>query len=406
VSLRAYLVLLRPPGARRLLSAALVGRVPIGIFSLAIVLVVRRQTGSFGDAGAASAAFALGAGMVAPLQGRLIDRLGQPAVLIPSAVINAAALGELVLAAHRAQPVWLLAALAALAGAAVPPLSACMRSLWASLLARDEAARGTAYSFESVVNEIVFIAGPALTTLLVALWSSSAALLIAAGLSLAGTLAFAATGLARGWRGEPGPRTRAGALGAPGMRTLVLAVIPTGIAFGALEIAMPAFSVSQGHRGALAGIFLSMMALGSVVGGLWSGSRQWRQRIVVRFLLMQAAFTLGLLPLLLAGSITTMALAMLLAGFGLAPSAAAGYLLIDQMAPAGTATEAYAWVVTANVTGTAIGAAAGGLLVQHSGVHAALLLACAGPAAGMVIALLRRRSLERAPLSVAERLTA
>jgi MFS family permease len=400
MSLRAYLVLLRPPGARRLLAAALMGRLPIGIFSLAIVLVVRHQTGSFGDAGGASAAFALGAGVIAPLQGRLIDRFGQPAVLIPSAVVNAAALGELVLAAHRHAPDGLLILLAGIAGAALPPLSACMRSQWATLFADDDGARGTAYSLESVFNEVVFVAGPALTALLVALWSSTAALLIAAGLSLVGTLAFAATGLARGWRGDVVPRTAAGALVAPGMRTLVFAVVPTGIAFGALEIAMPAFAVAHGHRGSLAGVLLSAMAVGSVAGGLWSGGRRWSQRVVVRFLSMQAAFVIGLLPLLLASSVFTMGLAMLLAGLALAPSAAAGYLLIDQMAPAGTATEAYTWVVTANVTGTAIGAALAGVIVQHTSVRWALVLACAGPALGMVIALTRRRSLDHVTASV------
>jgi MFS family permease len=95
-----------------------------------------------------------------------------------------------------------------------------------------------------------------------------------------------------------------------------------------------------------------------------------------------------------------MGLAMLLAGLALAPSAAAGYLLIDQMAPAGTATEAYTWVVTANVTGTAIGAALAGALVERASVRWALVLACAGPALGMVIALARRRTLDPAPASV------
>lgn len=400
MSLRSYLVLLRPPGARRLLFSALVGRLPVGIFSLAIVLVVRRQTGSFGDAGGAGAAFALGAGVIAPLQGRLIDRYGQPMVLVPSALVNAVALGELVLAAHRRMPDGLLILLAGIAGAAMPPLAACMRSHWAALFAGDDDARGTAYSLESVVNEIVFVAGPAVTALLVALWSSTAALLIAAGLSLLGTLAFAATPLARRWRGEVAPRSAAGALGAPGIRTLVLAVVPTGVAFGALEIAMPAFSVAHGHRGSVAGVLLSAMALGSVVGGLWSGGRRWSQRAAVRFLRMQAAFTAGLLPLLVANSLVAMGLAMALAGLALAPSAAAGYLLIDQMAPAGTATEAYTWLVTANVTGTAIGAALAGLLVQHAGVRWALVLACGGPALGMVLALLRRRSLDPAAASV------
>ncbi len=394
MSLRAYPLLLRPPGARALLIAALVGRIPIGVFSLAIVLVVRRQTGSFAQAGIATAAFAIGAGLVAPLQGRLVDRIGQPAVLVPSGLLNAAALGGLVIAAESSAPTSVLAVLAALGGAAVPPLAACMRSQWATLFADDAAARETAYSLESVVNELVFIVGPALTTMLVALISSTGALLTAVTLSLLGTLGFAATGLARSWRGEPGPHTAAGALGAPGLRTLVLAIVPTGIAFGALEVTMPAFAAAQGQRPALAGLLLSAMAIGSVLGGLWYGARSWSRPVVTRFLTLETLFTIGLLPLLLVpDSLLAMGLLMGIAGLALAPSAAAGFLLIDHIALPGTATEAYTWAVTANVTGSAIGAGLAGVIVQHSDIRWALVLTVAGPALGTIVAITRRASL-------------
>jgi len=407
LSLRAYSLLLRPTGARRLTIAALIGRLPVGVFSLAIVLVVRHQTGSFARAGVATAAFAIGAGLVAPLQGRLVDRLGQPRVLLPSALLNAAALGGLVVATNNGAPAWTLAALAALGGAAVPPLSACMRSQWATLYTDDADARETAYSLESVLNEIVFIVGPALTTMLVAISSSTGALLTAVALSLAGTLLFATTGLSRTWRGETAPRTVAGALGAPGMRTLVLAIVPTGIAFGALEVTMPAFAATQGERPALAGLLLSAMALGSVLGGLWYGGRNWTRPIVARFLTLEAIFTVGLVPLLLMpSSIAAMAALMAVAGLALAPSAAAGFLLIDHIAPPGTATEAYTWAVTANVSGSAVGAAVAGVIVQHGDIRWALGLAVAGPALGTLIAVTRRRSFAPAAAETAATLPA
>jgi MFS family permease len=405
VSRNAYSRLLRPPGARRLVVAALLGRLPIGIFSLAIVLVVRARTGSFAQAGIATAAFAIGAGVVAPLQGRLVDRLGQPRILIPSALLNAAALVGLAVAAGQGLPTWVLAVLAACGGAAVPPLSACMRSQWATLFSEDSSARESAYSLESVVNELVFIVGPALATLLVAVGGTpTAALLAAVVLSALGTVAFATTALARGWQGQLGPRTRAGALGTSGMRTLVFAIVPTGLAFGALEVAMPAFAAAQGERPALAGLLLSAMAVGSVLGGLWYGGRQWRRPVVSRFLLLEGTFALGLLPLLIVPqSMVAMGILMVIAGLALAPCAAAGFLLIDQIAPAGTATEAYTWAVTANVTGSAIGAALCGVIVQHASVRWALALAVAGPALGTAIAVARRRSLGSGAVLVAKR---
>ena len=390
-----YRQLLGYPGALRLVISVLIGRLPIGIFSLAILLLVRHETGSFAQAGVASAAWALGAGVVAPLQGRLVDRFGQPAVLIPSALLNASAVAAFVLGARAGSPTWLLAVFAWLGGAALPPLGACMRSIWADAFAEDGDARNTAYTFESMMAELFYIVGPAITTLLIALSSPSTALLVAIGLSTAGTLGFATAALARGWRSEHETRSRAGALAAPGMRTLMLAIVPTGVAFGVLEVAMPAFAVEEGHAASLSGILLSSMALGSLLGGLWYGARRWTGPIVARFIGFEVLFTLGLLPLLLADSIGAMAVLMGLAGLALAPSAAAGYLVVDHIAPPGTVTEATTWVMTANVAGGALGAAIGGLVVQEMSVRAALVVACAGPALGTVVAVLRRRSLDQ-----------
>jgi MFS family permease len=396
-----YGLLLRRPGIPRLVVSVLIGRTPIGIFSLAIVLLVRQETHSFAQAGAASAAWALGAGLVAPLQGRLVDRFGQPAVLIPSTLLNATAVAAVVVGARAGASTWLLAVFAWLGGAALPPLGACMRSIWADTFADDASARNTAYTFESMIAELFYIVGPAITTLLIAVSSPSVALLTAIGLSAAGTVGFATAALARGWRSEHTSRPRGGALAAPGMRTLMLAIVPTGIAFGTLEVAMPAFAVEQGHAAGLAGIFLSAMAVGSLLGGLWYGARHWSGPIVARFIGLQVLFTLGLLPLLLADSIGSMAVLMVIAGLALAPSAAAGYLIVDHIAPAGTVTEATTWVMTANVAGGAIGAAIGGVVVQDVGVRTALVIACAGPLIGTLFTLARRRTLEGTPTASA-----
>ncbi len=398
-----YRLLLRHTGVPRLVVSVLIGRIPIGIFSLAIVLLVRQETGSFAQAGVASAAWALGAGLVAPLQGRLVDRFGQPAVLIPSTVLNATAVAAFVLGARAGASTLVLAVFAWLGGAALPPLGACMRSIWADTFADDASSRNTAYTFESMIAELFYIVGPAITTVLIAVSSPSAALLVAIGLSAAGTIGFATAALAREWRSEHIARPRAGALAAPGMRTLMFAIVPTGVAFGVLEVAMPAFAVEQGHSAGLAGIFLSAMAVGSLIGGLWYGARHWSGPIVARFIGLEILFTLALLPLLLANSIGTMVVLMTIAGLALAPTAAAGYLIVDHIAPPGTVTEATTWVMTANVAGGALGAAVGGIVVQEMSVRTALIVACAGPAIGTVIAVSRRGSLAKPgqPVAVA-----
>ena len=67
---------LRAPDVARLLGAAVLARMPIGIDSLGMVLFVRAETGSFARAGLVAAAFGLGGGFSAPALGRLIDRHG------------------------------------------------------------------------------------------------------------------------------------------------------------------------------------------------------------------------------------------------------------------------------------------------------------------------------------------
>jgi MFS family permease len=394
--LSAYRVLVQPPGARRLIVSVMIGRLPIGIFSLAIVLLVRAETDSFAQAGAASAAWAIGAAVLAPVQGRLVDRFGQPEVLLPSTLVNALAVAGVIVCAHRGSSTFLLAVFAFLGGAALPPLGACMRSIWASVFAGDADARSTAYTFEGTVAELFFIIGPVVTTVLIAIGSTTTALLVAIVLSVVGTVGFATGKLARGWHGAASAgrgRTLAGALGAPGMRTLMLAILPTGISFGALEVAMPAFSVAHGHNASIAGILLSVMAAGSVIGGVWYGARTWRTPLVRRFVSMHVVLAIGTLPLLLATSVWSMGALAFVAGLALAPSAAAGYLLIDHVAPAGTATEAATWMMTANVAGAAAGSALAGVIVDAADVRWALALACAGPLLGAVISVALRHTL-------------
>jgi MFS family permease len=394
--LGAYRVLLRPPGTARLIVSLLIGRIPIGIFSLAIVLLVRAETGSFAQAGAASAAWAIGAGFLAPIQGRLVDRFGQPAVLIPSTLANALAVIGVVACARSQAPAWTLCLFAFVGGAALPPLGACMRSVWAQVFENDADARNTAYTFEGIVAEAFFIVGPVITTVLIAVSTTSVALIVAVAMSLLGTLVFATAPLARSWRIEPFERTRAGALGSPGMRTLMLAIVPTGISFGALEVAMPAFAVEHGQKAELAGILLSLMAVGSVVGGIWYGARQWSSPVVERFIVLHVVLALGTLPLLIANSIPLMGAMAVIAGLALAPSAAAAYLLIDQVAPPGTTTEATTWMMTSNVAGAAAGAALAGVIVEAADARWAIVLACAGPVIGAIVSVALRRTLHPA----------
>ena len=217
-----------------------------------------------------------------------------------------------------------------------------------------------------------------------------------AGLYLLATTGFATAPAVRAALPETdAPRTRAGALGSPGIRTLAAVALTTAISFGAIEVALPAFTEHEGSRAA-AGPLLTMWALGSVIGGLWYGSRSWRAPLERRLLILLGALALGAAPLAFAGSIAVMAALLLLTGLALAPVATAQYALVDRLAPAGTSTEAYSWEIVAGAVGFGAGSALAGILVERASVPWALGSAALACAAGFVIALTGRRTLAEA----------
>jgi MFS family permease len=352
---------------------------------------VREHTGSFTSAGFVAAAEAAGAGAATPVQGRLIDRLGQPRVLIACGVGNATGLALLAAVAVAGAPMGVLLACAFLAGACIPPLGACMRALWPVLLG-DDATLDAAYSFEAILTEVLFIGGPFLATILFALASPAAALLVAAALALAGTLIFARSRAAREWRGREAVHAGGWALSSDAVRTLVATNAAIGVAFGAVEVAMAAFARADGSASA-AGIPLAAMAAGSMAGGVWYGTRSWRGPVGSRLLVALAVLAVTLAPLLAAGSIPVMVALSVIAGVPIAPAAACLYRLIEDAAPAGMLAEAFTWLSTATVAGAALGSAVAGPLIEGAGVRAGLAVPCAAAVLAAAIAFAGRATL-------------
>jgi MFS family permease len=397
---RVYAAILRTPGVAMIVLATLIGRLPIGISGLAILLYVEEVSDSFAAAGLCAGALALGSAAGAPFQGRLIDRRGVE-MLLPLALIHATGLVVIWLAGEAGAPVALLAIVSLGTGASLPPVSSVLRSRWPYLLpGRPELLAG-AFALDSVMIEIVFVTGPLLTTLVVATVGPQYALIVSAGCVLLGT-SWMLAGLA----GRPGPeRTEAGqrafglgALASPGLRTLVLASLPVGFAFGTLEVVLPAFSEEEGSK-ELAGVLLAAWSASSGVGGLIWGARGGDVPVLQAHMVFACLLPLGVAPLLLAVSPLTMALLAILAGLPIAPLIASRNQLVERVVLPGTATEAFTWPLTALVAGVSLGAAAGGAAVEASSWSAGVVLAMAVASLGALVVLGRRRTLTQ-PLAV------
>jgi MFS family permease len=129
----SYRSLLRSPYVIRLLAGSWIGRLPFAMAAVAIPLAVRHSGASFGFTGAMAGTYAVSAAAGSPVLGRLVDRAGQTVVLMWTA--PAGALGFAAIALFPQARAAGLAA-AAVAGAATPPIEACLRSLWPRLVPR------------------------------------------------------------------------------------------------------------------------------------------------------------------------------------------------------------------------------------------------------------------------------
>jgi MFS family permease len=385
-----YIALLRQPGAARLLASSLVGRIPILMAPLASLLLLRSLGQSFAVAGSASAAYAVGAGVAAIPQGRLVDRLGHTRVLLALAAGFTVAILAFLFAARAHAPAPALIGLGALAGVTIPPLGAAMRALWPALAGGEDLQ--TAYALDAVLQESFYIAGPLLVGAIVAVASPDLAVAASAAFALAGTAWFATAALSRARRGARSSAGRLGALAAPGLRTIVVVLLPIGIAFGAVEVTVAAFTEEHGSRAA-AGLVIALWGVGSMVGGLWYGRRRGNGPAERRFVLVLATLPPALAAFALADSVAEAAVLAVVAGLPIAPAFGTAYALVDRLAPSGTATEAFTLTTTAMVVGAAIGNAGAGVLVEPLGTTWTFVAAAAASALAPLAALLRRPTL-------------
>jgi MFS family permease len=390
-----YLRILRHPRMAGLYAAALVARLPIGINGLAVVLFLRDQTGSFSVPGAVAGGLALGVGIGAPFMSRFVDRYG-PHLLLPLAVAHASGILALLGLGFADAPGFVLIAVAILTGAAYPPSPSVLRARFPELLRSEPDLVPSAYALDSVLLEITFVCAPLLVVLAIAALGAGAALVVSAVTVLVGVSVF--VWLLPAEAPLAAHDADAGVLGvlrAPGIRTLVITMVPVGFAIGALEVAVPAFSADK-SRAELAGVLLATWSLGSAAGGLVYGARPRRAPLPLVHLRFTLLLPLAFAPLLIAPSMPVMALLLIPAGVLIAPIIATRNELASEAAPPGTKTEALTWPLTALVGGIAVGAATGGTLIDGSGWRAATAAAVIAAAIGGVVASARRTTLQAA----------
>ena len=375
--MQRYRSVLAVEGCARVLATALVGRLPQGMSSLAILLVVRQATHSYAAAGLATGGYALANALAAPTQGRLVDRVGAARVLVPCALAQACLLVSLILAAHGRLAAVGLVALATGAGALQPALAPTVRALLQEMIV-DPGARETAYAVESVTQELIWITGPLVVAVLIAVVSPSGALVASCLVCIAGTSLFVSSPSARRdpSRSACPSRSRGAIRANPQLRALMAPMALMGMGIGAIDVGLPSLALHAGSRPS-SGLLLAMWSIGSLGGGLIYGSRSWRLSLPDRHRRLLIAAVLCSAPLIAARTIPEGLVLSLLAGVTIAPVFSCQYALAGRLVTAGGATEAFTWVAAALVTGVAAGSALGGTLISAGGVSAPFAVACA-----------------------------
>jgi MFS family permease len=386
-----YRRILSVPGALRFSGSALVGRLPIAMVTIGIVLLATQAGRSYGLAGALSGVYLLAAAILAIPQARLVDRLGQAGVLSVAAVVFGVGLGVFTLVVQTGGPDWLAFVSAAVVGGSFPQVGSCVRTRWSHVL--DQRAEiDTAYALESAVDEIVFMSGPILVTVLATAWHPVAGMATALVAGTGGTLFFAAQ---HSTSPPPSPRTRGVRL-APipfaVMGPVCVVGITLGTLFGAAEVATVAFASEHGHEG-YAGLLLALWATGSLIAGIITGLVHWRVGPARRLRWGAVGMAVAMVPLSFIDSLWVMGGWLFVAGFAIAPTIVSCLSMVEQAVPHSRLTEGMAIVETALTAGVAPGAALAGRIIDTHGAPRAYLVSLV---AGVVAAVAAFATTDRA----------
>lgn len=378
--MRAYGEVLRTPGLARIILAQLIARFPAGMYSLGILMHMEHQHGSYTAAGLVLAAFSVGMAVAGPFVSRLMSRFGTTQVLIVSTLVSVAALTSI---ASLALPLWADVLAGVVAGAAMPPVVPTVRTLYPRMVPQRLLA--PLFSFDAALQEIIWVFGPVLLTLLVSVLGTGPTLLVTVGIQLFGAMLFIASPEVRRLRIPPTTRKLGRVLRKP---PVLLSVVVSAMFIGGFS-AVEAGVVATFGEGALeAGLVLGVSALGSLIGGFTLGGRgitPWSVAIRLAIVL------LGMLIALPMTEIVGLSIALFIAGIGTAPALAAFSAIIAGTVKFADTPEAYAWIGTGQLLGAAVGSAIAGVAIDAIGGVGGVWVAVVMVAIAAAVAAIFRR---------------
>ena len=391
-----YRHILSYPGAFAFASSGLLSRVPMAMYNISFILMVQIQYDSYEMAGRVAAVGVVVWALQTVPTARLVDRWGQRKAMIPltAMFVTGTVAGIVTAMTHGPEwALWIATAFASVSG----PLGSLTRARWSHLL-QDDKDIHTAFSLEGSLDEVLFIVGPALATILAtAIWAPL-------GLVVATVSTLIGISILLSLKGtEPPPRKEAGgeSLGwrLPGAVVAVAFIaLGLGLVFGAFDLSTVAFADEFGHK-AISGIFLGIISAGSLLGGLFYGARHWHTALWKRTVIGTAFIAVGFIALSMAPNLLGFAIIGFFAGATIAPTLTNSDTVVQRVVQRGQITEGLAWLRIGIGIGVAAGAWAAGYLIETHGARWGLYFAAASGVLTMVIAFgvipLLKRGTER-----------
>lgn len=380
-----YREIFRAPGTIGFSAAGFIARMPFSMVTIGIVAMLSQARGEYWLAGGVAATFALANAVIAPQVSRLVDRHGQSRVLIPATLATVAALIGLMLASRFEAPAWVLFLFAGLAGL-TPSMMAMVRARWTEIY-RDTPHLRTAFAFESVVDEVIFMIGPVVAIGLSVVWFPEAGPLAATVLLAIGMALFVAQ---RGT--EPPVHPQGADSGGSAIRlvpvqVIALLMVALGMVFGTAEVTAVAFAEAQGNKAA-ASLALAAYAAGSFVTGLVFGALRLRLALATQLLLAIGLAAATTLPLLIVSSLWMLGVVLFIAGASISPTIIVAMALVERHAPPSKLTEGITWVMTGMGIGMALGSALSGWLIDLHGARSGFFVSVAGGFSALAVVAL------------------
>lgn len=388
----SYARILSRPGALQFSAAGFLARFPMSMVGISTILTVQSLYGNYTSAGGVSAALVVATAVGAPVLARLVDARGQSRVMLPAVLGSALGMVGMITAAGLRAPLWVLVALALVAGGLGGSMGSLVRSRWTTVLDSPDDIH-TAFSLEAALDEVVFVVGPVAATALctsAALpvtsgWVAALCLHLGGGLWLLSQRATEppahgpgpASALSRPRRSQGranGPaRTATSALRHGAVLAVVAVFLGSGALFGANDVTAVAFATEQG-RPSSSGLVLAAWALGSLSAALVYGSRTWAWPMWRQFLVGVLALALGASTFILASSVPVLMVLMLVTGMAIAPTVTVGNHIVQAVTPRDQLTEGLTWVGTAMNVGVSLGSLLAGRLVDTHGSRGGYVL--------------------------------